>query len=320
MPEVYWAIEKGQYGTLKRLIDSGVDVDMLDHAGDPLNIANTPVDYGFKNRWADCIPEARFSPLALAAFHGRNWMVELLLDKGANLELQSVELCACCNSPPLRCIEDLPSRPEPWENSGFDCNGRDDLWVESRCNSWWTPLHYAICGKNTSTAKLLIERGASTEDIGNCVPALHLATYRGSREVVDYLLDNDLVHIDDENADGATALHMAYVTCRYDLVDEYLDRGADINLEFRRNSGPWNILSMACADGNFDRALQYLRRGADPGFVVKHWDGSDAWTAMRFIYGSQSNKCPDLLEDDDVRITLEREIIARGREETAPDA
>lgn len=322
LPQVYWAIEEGQCGTLKRLIDNGVDVDMLDDDDKPFNIEDTLVDKGLHYHWRNIILAygARYSPLALAAYHGHDEMVKLLLDNGADIEQDSAHLCDCCNLL-IRCAASLPDRPEFWEDSDRDDGGGYLAWEEYVHDSWWSPLHYAICQKNVSTAKLLLERGASAGYVGHGeVSALHVATRRGVQDIIDYLLEKNFVDIDCQSNDGVTALHLAYIGGRYDLVDDFLEEhGADINLVYTGETGPWNIFAMACADGHFDRALQYLRKGADPNFVIKGEDDQGSWTVMRFIYGSPNSKCPSPLRGDDVRIQLEQEIIAGDREETPSD-
>ncbi|KAK7709786.1 hypothetical protein SLS64_006027 [Diaporthe eres] len=320
---IYWAIEEGQYGTLERLIESGVDVDMLDDDGKPVQIENTLVDNHLDYYWRNVVVSygSRYSPLALAAYHGQDSMVELLLDNGADIELDSAHLCDCCNLL-VRCAASLPDRPGFWEDSDREYGAGHLAWEEAVHDSWWTPLHYAICHKNVSTAKLLLDRGASGDYVGyGRASALHVATRWGVQEVIDYLLEKNLVEIDRQSTDGVTALHLAYIGGNYDLVDKFLDEyGADINLTYTDESGPWSIFAMASADGEFDRALQYLRKGADPNFVIEGEDDQGAWTVMRFIYGSPNNECPSPLHGDDVRIQLEQEIIAGDREETPSDA
>ncbi|KAI7784156.1 hypothetical protein LA080_010468 [Diaporthe eres] len=323
---IYWAIEKGQYGTLKRLIDNGADVSMLNENGDLLDVdeilaKHNDLHHIWKHMNIDLVYQPRFSPLAVAAYHGRDSMVALLLDNGADPTGESTQLCGCCNLL-LRCAENLPDCPTFWELSDRDDDGSYRPMEAYIHDSWWSPLHYAICRQHVSTAKLLLERGASARYVGrDGVTALHVATRWDAREIIDHLLDNNLVDINLQSERGVTALHLAYMGGEYDLVDDYLNNhGADTNLAYDDESGPWNIFSMACADGDFVRALEYLKKGADPQLVVVGDDGRDAWTVMRFIYGSSDNEVPSPLRKDDVRIELEQEIIARGRQETASDA
>lgn len=285
---------------------------MLIDDGKLINIFDTLVRSDLEYKWEDMeyLFEARFSPLALAAYHGDNSMVKLLLDNGASIELKSTHLCECCNLL-LRCAERLPDPPVFWEHSDRDADAGYLAWEQTHHDSWWTPLHYAICQGHVSTAKLLLGRGASAENIGDGgVTALHVATHCDRQRMIRYLLDNNLVDINAQSERGVTALHLAHIAGNFDLVDDYLnDHGADINLGYTDESGPWTIFAMACAEGDFKQALHYLRKGADPNFVLdREYDRyPDAWTAMRFIYGKG---CPDELSKYDVRIQLEKAIMA----------
>lgn len=321
MSKVYWAIEEGRYGTLQRLIDNGINVDMLIDNGEFVNISDTIVSSGLEYQWQDMEYPlgARFSPLALAAYHGEDSMVELLLDNGARIELKSTYLCQCCNLL-LRCGNgaSLFDPPVLWENSDRDDNAGYLAWEQTHHDSWWTPLHYAISQGNLSTAKLLLDRGARAENVGDGgVTALHVATYCNKQEIIDYLLENNLVDINAQSEYGVTALHLAHIVGRYDLVEDYLDdHGADINLEYDDESGPWTIFAIACAEEDFDQALHYLRKGADPNFVIEGNDDPNAWTVMRFMYGIS---IPLHIRRDGPRIQLEKAIMAGVGKKTPSD-
>lgn len=285
-----------------------LDVDLLFHA------------HGLEKTKAFMEPhlEAPISPLAWAAIRGHDSMVDYLLDHGADIEQWSDMLCSCCHSKLLRCPEKLPDPPDFYSRDHDDdgsivdndvCSvDSEDFILEGK------PLHYALCNEHESTARLLIERGADANKVGAHygVTALHIATRWELDDTIDYLLGNDCVDINAENSQGVTALHMAQVAGRDDLVDRYLDRGADINLEYSDRSGPWTIFSMACAAGDYERALEYLKRGADPDFVLEGED-RDPWTVMRLIYWSPDDayEYPMSLAYD--RMKLEREIIVRGK-------
>ncbi|KAL1856959.1 hypothetical protein Daus18300_010518 [Diaporthe australafricana] len=316
---IYWAIQNEQHGTLKRLVDCGVDVNMHDNQG---RLLNTYDLFAVHDIWQtkasiDWRFDAYVAPLAWAASLGRDSMVEYLLDRGAHIEQDSSGLCDChCEL--LRCQRLLPDRPVFYEDPPeTDEDNPFSDYVDSipDSDSDWTPLHYAICNRHDSTARLLLERGASAHRVGCGVTALHVAARWGVEDTIHYLIDEKLVDIDAQNGAGVTALHLAYVAGRYDLVDVFLECDADINLAYSERSGPWTIFAMACADESFDRALQYLGKGADPHFVLRG-DYEDPWTVMRFIYGYRGGQCAYPLGHIDARMALEREIIAGGRVES----
>lgn len=67
-PQVYWAIENEPHGTLERLVEKGVDVNMRDEdsSGRPLDVGLCFCVHNFEKTKAFMKPyfEARFSPLA----------------------------------------------------------------------------------------------------------------------------------------------------------------------------------------------------------------------------------------------------------------
>ncbi|KAJ0116868.1 hypothetical protein J7T55_010019 [Diaporthe amygdali] len=191
-----------------------------------------------------------------------------------------------------------------------------DLGEDEDHISEWTALHYAICNGHGSTAKLLLARGASTRDVGGGgVTALHTAARQGMESIIDHLIDNKLVDINAGDVDGITALHVSYRAGNFSIVDNLLDSGADINLAFYSpdtGEGPWTIFAMACSEDRLDKALEYLRRGADPGFVIDA--NSGVWSAMRLIYAHRESRSPDpTFSEQQLRLTLEQEIFkAKG--------
>jgi hypothetical protein len=318
--QVYWAIENERPDTLERLIQSGANVNMLGKVGVPLKIYElffTPETFRMKASTAmdilslEC--DASISPLAWAAKRGRDSMVGYLLDCGADIELESQGLCQCDDDLLLFAnYGTMPITPDFYSR-------RIELGWPGGYS--WTPLHYAICNRNASTAQLLLERGARADidDAGqslasNQVPALHMAIRCGLDETIDYLVDKLHVHINDSTERSVTALHLAYVAGKYDLVERFLAKGADINATAGTVFGHWTIFAMACADGKFDLALKYLRKGADPHFELSFsGDELNTFTVMRLIY---SHKPHDGRELEKMR-QLEKEIIRGGRPEVA---
>ncbi|POS72175.1 hypothetical protein DHEL01_v209432 [Diaporthe helianthi] len=315
---IYWAIENGQQATLERLVENGVSVDIVDRNGIPIFSDRLLRNMGglelTKAHMAVVEFEwpTRVTPLAWAASEGQDSMVESLLDNGARLELPSEGLCKCSHGLLIsHCSKPYPIPPY-FHRATFD----DD--EEDRGGPYgWTALHYALCHQNASTAQLLLARGADATDLGGMVPALLVATQFGLNGTVEYLMANSLADINAKNPNGVTALHLAHLAGRYDLVARFLEWGADINARFTGEDGPWTVFSMACATGLFDRALQYLRRGADPRIVLKkHGHGDwDAYTAMRLIWGNEMNLKHFGWEELACAMELEQEIIARGNED-----
>lgn len=290
--QVYWAIQNEQYNTLDRLIEHGVDIN--------LNQGRTHYDDNYANTqpYVQAPEGSCFTPLVWAASLGLDHMVEYLLDRGADIQGFGSDLCNCSDQF-FHARRQLPACPRFKEDDGFLPK--------------WTSLHYAICKGHESTAKLLLARGASTTCIGDGgATALHAVARWGMGSITDHLIENKLVDIDAQDGDGVTALHVAYVAGNFSLVDKLLDHGADINLDFYccdGEEGLWTIFLMACSEDRLDKALEYLRKGADPGFVFEDGCG-EKWTAMRLIYGPRgSRSATPTYSEQQLKFTLEQEIF-----------
>ncbi|KAG8160966.1 hypothetical protein KVR01_009230 [Diaporthe batatas] len=311
---IYWAIKNKRQRTLELLIENGMNPHMdfgSDDGHPPLDELGTAMD-GLKFTKAYMPKAINFeqniwaTPLACAVIHGRNSMVRYLLDKGADLEGMSFGLCNCSHCM-LRFSSLAGSTVPPRLN--FEKNP----WREA---GEWIPLHYAICKGHASTAKLLLARGADAEDVGGGVPALFVATRFGRNEIVDYLIANSAADINAEGVTGLTALHVAFAARKFDLVDKYLEQGADIDSSCYGSNGPWTIFLMACAEGFFERALQYLQKGANARLIIEEFVRGSVvgqFTALRLIWQHK-------MDADDVRsgrlasaMALEKEIIARSK-------
>lgn len=152
--------------------------------------------------------------------------------------------------------------------------------------------------------------------MGSEGPAILVATRVGLNKIVDYLMDHCAVDVNFKNYMGITPLHVAYVSRKYDLVAKYLKRGADINVTFPGRSGPWNIFAIACAEGDFSRAMGYLENGADPRIVIKDRlqseHRSDQYTPLRLIWQHEFNAQDIAGGRLDSAMRLEQEIIGRS--------
>lgn len=272
---------------------------------------------------------ACFSPLVWAAKHGVDSMVEYLLDHGADIEQEATDLCGCYDEL-LRCPKSFPDPPDFYERVREDeqdrldhCGGQGDC---SECSdedsAAWKPLHYALCNRHESTAQLLLERGANADNIGGRVTALNAAIRWDMEDTIEYLLVEKSVNVN-VNATGydhIKALHMAHVARNKSLVDDLIERGADINAALPQYMGSWTVFAMACADGDVDLAMDYLRKGADPLVkVTEDCFDKAPWTVMRLLYGPRDNPYmePDSPEELEKKMELERAIITGVSEDSS---
>jgi len=174
------------------------------------------------------------TPLHMAALHGRADIARVLLKHGAKLEPR----------------------------------GSDKLYGA-------TPLYLAAQNGNIDVVQELIEAGADV----NCrlrkigITPLFIAAERGHKDIVTLLLEEEATpHA--RNWNGVTALGVAAIGNRRDIVQELLLAGAEVNT--RDNEG--NSIIMNCVHSedlskvNPQIVKQLLNAGADPNIKNKKGD------------------------------------------------
>lgn len=307
-----WAVELNRFKTITRMLENGADInnDRMFRAHVVEENTKNPYDAAFF--WD---PLSIFTPLALAAALGHNSMIAFLLDHGADIEKTGKGLCTCCNGDNTVHLNFPPDQDLEYVDD-------PEYIMDDDSGFCWTPLHFALCRGNESTAMLLLERGANYQvtcpSQGGPWNALHTATRLNHRKIIDYLLDNKLVDINEAGHWGLTPLFLAFYEKHYSLVDMYVERGADINAGFISGDGRWTIFAMACMRDEFDWASDLLQRGADPEVFLTDTETGVQWTVHGLIYGNMYEACdgPDRyrnLQTDilnsDARAILEEEII-----------
>lgn len=265
-------------------------------------------------------PSRSWTPLALAAAHGKNQVMRYLITRGADVNSMGRGICHC--SPSLCDFFSLSILPE------FDDRSVPDDYVDEDdiMDNMFTPLHVAICYGNLSSVKILLDHGANPRLMGNHMllgrTALHAAAIAGKADIAEYLIENKLVaagdmkRIDFTGRCGLTPLHIAYLYKCHDMVDLLLREGANVNDEVQLQGcnvhDSWTVFAIACARNDLQSALKFLRAGADPEFVLHSPENNVPWTAMGFIYHYKFK-----LPDDDangeeatgLRLDIERGIF-----------
>ncbi|PON29559.1 hypothetical protein TGAM01_v201808 [Trichoderma gamsii] len=167
--------------------------------------------------------------LHYAAKHGRLEMVQLLLDRGADLNARDLH-----GSTPLYHSVELDVARL------FLDRGAD---IETKHREEVTSLIKAAKLGNTEMIKLLLDRRANIEarDCHGQTP-LNAATRRGQTDVIKLLLDRS-ANIETKNKEARTPLLVAARDGRADVVRLLLERGADT--ESRSNSGVTPLIAAA---------------------------------------------------------------------------
>ena len=150
-----------------------------------------------------------------AAKEGNTEEVELLLDRGANIEAKNrwgqTPLLIAADWGKTETVERLLNR------------GAN---IEAQDNDGWTPLMYAARSGNTETVALLIERGANIEaqDNDGWTPLMYAAR-SGNTETVALLIERG-ANIEAQDNDGWTPLMYAARSGNTETVALLIERGA----------------------------------------------------------------------------------------------
>ncbi|KAI7919212.1 ankyrin repeat and SOCS box protein 7 [Pyricularia oryzae] len=148
--------------------------------------------------------------------------------------------------------------------------------VSQRGGVCGTALIAAVATSRHKMAELLIQAGASTNDVDNIgETALHYVTTTRSVETARLLLDNmsEGQDIDSVNVEGRTALHCAVDNSCGEIVALLLERGANVNT----NAASYGLTPLHTAIYNKDAAMvsRLLDSGADAA-----WKDEEGWTPL----------------------------------------
>lgn len=206
------------------------------------------------NAGADLSPTLSHVPLRHAAFTGQREMVELLLDKGAELACNGTTytpLHFASFSGHLEVVKLLVDR------------GAD---IESKAKGSIKPLHLAAGNGNVDVVRYLLEKGVQFDSKGNSkFTALDFAAEKGQAEVVRLLLEpQGLSEMGTEARKAYLYPPIQYAAFRghVHVVNMFLDLGLPMDGKSTRG---YPILGYAAEAGQLKVVQLLLDRGADVG-------------------------------------------------------
>ena len=191
------------------------------------------------------IDGSEWSPLLMATDKGRTDVVQLLLERGAQVDLQDNDGLTALIWANVRGHTEIV-------NVLLERGAQVDL----QNNVGWTALMMA---SGTEIVEVLLERGAQIDLLdSDGLTALMRASDRGHTEIVNVLLERG-AQVDLQDNDGQTALMWASVNGCTEIVKVLLERGAQIDL--LDNDG-WTALIVASDNGHTEIVKVLLQRGA----------------------------------------------------------
>ena len=141
-------------------------------------------------------------------------------------------------------------------------------------NDGYSLLHYACQHGSLESVKMLVSAGAGvrvTNDEGKT--CLHTVAEAGRTEIVRYLVSLPHVDVNQDTVESDTALHLAVLHVKPDVVQVLIDAGADINIQDSEGRSP---LHTACELGTLDMVKMLVRAGAG----VRATD-NEGWTCFQ---------------------------------------
>ncbi|KAF5364454.1 hypothetical protein D9758_010637 [Tetrapyrgos nigripes] len=235
-------------------------------------------DVNVKAEGFDCV-----TALQVASYYGNKEFVELLLDKGADPNIQGgkygTALLAALDAGYKEIVELLLSkRADPNIQGGYygtalqaaSCHGYKEI-VELLLDKgadpniqggkYGTALLAALDAGYKEIAELLLDKGADPNiQGGKYETALQTASLRGYKEIVELLLDKKA----DPNiqcGEYGTALQAASCCGYKEIVELLLDKGADPNIQ----GGKYGTALQAASYWGYKEIVELLlHKGADP--------------------------------------------------------
>lgn len=195
-------------------------------------------------------------PLHAAAMAGCDALVELLVRRGALIDVPSYGLCNCYHC----CMEILPN--ELWDYVLHEHPTRQFEVDLEAIFSAPTPVHTALCHGKESTANFLLTLGTTiTADLGHPESTVfHMAASRGMISTMQLLLDKQLADIDAHDHFGLTPLLHALGEPHSALTIRWLlEHGAEVNRQCGHGCTP---LHVACYYGWYREANELIDAGA----------------------------------------------------------
>ncbi|CAG0889062.1 unnamed protein product [Darwinula stevensoni] len=176
-----------------------------------------------------------WAAIHIASLRGHRSTVTLLLERGADINLATLDKQTAIDVAENNGQEEITSFLKQRGGQAFDCIGLKN--INKKDSKGWTPLQYAVHEGNREKIKTLLKCGA-TQDILELLPAgldpkvekkdvaiaLNVAAANGNMPDVKALLEKG-ADVNFKSADGKTPLDLALDNGHYDVADVLIEYG-----------------------------------------------------------------------------------------------
>jgi ankyrin repeat protein len=217
-------------------------------------IVSDPKSRGFTQwsriHWKDTYTRPQTNiHLVIASLFGHNAVVQLLVDKGADVNAQGGEYGNALQAASERGHEQVV---KTLLDKGANVNAQGVVYGNA--------LQAASARGYEQVVKMLLDKGANINAQGGMYGnALYAASWRGHEQVVKMLLDKG-ANVNAQGGEYGNALYAASVEGHEQVVKMLLDKGANVNAQ----SGEYgNALQAASAGGHKQVVKTLLNKGAN---------------------------------------------------------
>jgi ankyrin repeat protein len=291
---LHWATENGHRSAAELLVEKGSEVIQLSY--NEFTALRKAAEKGYEA--VECIPHgemrtdrlnvsSKWAPLHWAAENGHKKLVQLLIEKG--FQLDSID------SDGWTALQRAARNGHKGVVRQLLEKGAD---VDTKHSDEWTALHKAAENGHKKVVRLLIENGADpAAKYSSGWTSIHKAAWNGHKRVVQLLLQEG-VGINSKQSDGWTALHMAAEHGKESVVQILIDEGSEINA---RDSCGRVALQWAAWKGR-RRVVQLLLKREESDINTRDDDG---WTALHWAAWNGHRRVVRLLIEEGADVNAE---------------